>query len=549
MAAPAAQQPAAAVPEPGLPITDTTVQTACAPCHTADDKGVMSRISFRRNTPEGWEATIRRMVALNGLQIEPATARHVLRYLSDQLGLAPEEVQPAAFEVERRMIDFTYTASRDTEKVCSACHSMGRVLLQRRTKEDWQMLIDMHRGWYPLVDFQAFRRTGPMQRDPSADGRPPDNRHPVEKALEHLTATFPLQTPEWASWSATMRPPKLEGTWAISAHETGKGPIYGVMRIAQGPSENEFTTELSFTYARTNESVTRTGRANVYTGFQWRGRSTVGSDDGTSLREVMAVDREWQSMEGRWYTGGYDELGIDVQLRRVSGSPVILGASRTGLRAGVTGQEIRLFGANLPALTARDVDFGPGITVAQVAEPTARSVVLTVNVAQDAAIGPRDVVIGGAVKPAAVATYDRIDYITVGPEWAMARLGGVKFPKGLARFEAIGFHNGRDGRANTGDDVKIDFVDATWSLEEYSAVLNDEDLTYVGAIDESTGVFTPNAEGPNPARRGNANNVGDVWVVASYTPDGAKRALRARAHLLVTVPLYMRWGTEAQTLQ
>jgi quinohemoprotein amine dehydrogenase len=215
----------------------------------------------------------------------------------------------------------------------------------------------------------------------------------------------------------------------------------------------------------------------------------------------------------------------------------------------VTGQEIRLFGANLPALTARDVDFGPGITVAQVAEPTARSVVLTVNVAQDAAIGPRDVVIGGAVKPAAVATYDRIDYITVGPEWAMARLGGVKFPKGLARFEAIGFHNGRDGRANTGDDVKIDFVDATWSLEEYSAVLNDEDLTYVGAIDESTGVFTPNAEGPNPARRGNANNVGDVWVVASYTPDGAKRALRARAHLLVTVPLYMRWGTEAQTLQ
>jgi quinohemoprotein amine dehydrogenase len=549
MAAPAAQQPVAGVPEPGIPITDTTVQTACAPCHQADDTGVMSRISFRRNTPEGWEATIRRMVALNGLQIEPATARHVLRYLSDQLGLAPEEVKPAAFEVERRMIDFTYTASRETEKVCSACHSMGRVLLQRRTKDDWQMLIDMHRGWYPLVDFQAFRRTGPMQREPDADGRLPDNRHPVEKALEHLTATFPLQTPEWASWSATMRPPKLEGTWAISGHETGTGPIYGVMRIAQGPSENEFTTELSFTYARTNQTVTRQGRANVYTGFQWRGRSTVGSDDGTSLREVMAVDREWQSMEGRWYTGGYDELGIDVQLRRVSGSPVILGASRTGLRAGVTGQEIRLFGANLPALTARDVDFGPGITVAQVAEPTARSVVLTVNVAQDAAIGPRDVVIGGAVKPAAVATYDRIDYITVGPEWAMARLGGVKFPKGLARFEAIGFHNGRDGRANTGDDVKIDFVDATWSLEEYSAVLNDEDLTYVGAIDESTGVFTPNAEGPNPARRGNANNVGDVWVVASYTPDGAKRALRARAHLLVTVPLYMRWGTEAQTLQ
>jgi quinohemoprotein amine dehydrogenase len=511
---------------------------------------VMSRISFRRNTPEGWEATVRRMVALNGVKLEPATARHVVRYLSDHLGLAPAELEPGAFEVERRTIDYKYTASRDTEQVCSACHSMGRVVLQRRTKEDWQMLVDMHRGWYPLVDFQAFRRTGPMQREPGPDGRPPDNRHPVEKALEHLTATFPLHTPEWAAWSATMRPPKLEGTWAISGHETGKGPIYGVVRIAQGASASEFTTDVSFTYARSGRSVARQGRSNVYTGFQWRGRSTVSGDDETSIREVMAVDRDWQSMAGRWYTGGYDELGIDVQLRRVSGSPVILGVGRTGVRTGTTGQEIRLFGANLPTtIAARDVDFGPGITVTQVNAPTADSVTLVVNVAKDATIGPRDVVLGGVVKPAAVAVYDRIDYIKVGPEWAMARLGGVTFPKGLARFEAVGFHNGRDGKSNTGDDVQIGLVDATWSLEEYAAVLNDEDLKYVGSIDAATGVFTPNVEGPNPERRGSANNVGDVWAVASFTPDGAKRPLRARAHLLVTVPLYMRWGTEAQTLQ
>ena len=549
--APAAQQsPAGSPPEPGIPIADKTVQTACAPCHKADEKGVMSRISFRRNTPEGWEGTIRRMVALNGLKIDPATARHVVRYLSDNLGLAPEELEPGAFEVERRMIDYKYAASRDTEQVCTACHSMGRVVLQRRTKEDWNMLVDMHRGWYPLVDFQAFRRMGPMQREPGPDGRPPDNRHPIEKALEHLTAAFPLQTPEWAAWSATMRPPKLEGTWAISGHETGKGPVYGVMRITQGPSAGEFDTDLSFTYARSGQSITRKGRSNVYTGFQWRGRSTVGGDDGTSLREVMAIDRDWQSMEGRWYTGGYDELGIDVQLRRVAGSPVLLGVSRRGLRAGAAAQEIRLFGANLPTtITARDVDFGPGITVTQVSAPTPDSALLTVSVAKDAAVGPRDLVIGGVVKPAAVAVYDRIDYIKVGPEWAMARLGGVTFPKGLARFEAIGFHNGRDGRSNTGDDVEVGLVDATWSLEEYSAVLNDEDLKFVGGIDPSTGVFTPNVEGPNPERRGSANNVGDVWAVASYTPEGAKRPLRARAHLLVTVPLYMRWGTEAQTLQ
>ena len=75
----------------------------------------MSRISFRRNTPEGWEGTIRRMVALNGVKITPATARDVVRYLSNHLGLEPEEVKPATFETERRMIDFKYEPSRDAE--------------------------------------------------------------------------------------------------------------------------------------------------------------------------------------------------------------------------------------------------------------------------------------------------------------------------------------------------------------------------------------------------------------------------------------------------
>ncbi len=71
----------------------------------------MSRISFQRNTPEGWQTIIQRMAALNGLNIEPATARQVVKYLSNNLGLAPEEAKPAAWEVERRLIDFKYTAN------------------------------------------------------------------------------------------------------------------------------------------------------------------------------------------------------------------------------------------------------------------------------------------------------------------------------------------------------------------------------------------------------------------------------------------------------
>ena len=81
-------------------------------------------------------------------------------------------------------------------------------------------------------------------------------------------------------------------------------------------------------------------------------------------------------------------------------------------------------------------------------------------------------------------------------------------------------------------------MDASWSLEEYTATYEDDDKDFVGAIDPASGLFTPNLDGPNPKRRHNANNYGDVWVVATYqqaTP------IKARAHLLVTVPLYIKW--------
>ena len=70
-------------------------------------------------------------------------------------------------------------------------------------------------------------------------------------------------------------------------------------------------------------------------------------------------------------------------------------------------------------------------------------------------------------------------------------------------------------------------------------------MKFVGQIDAKSGRFTPNIDGPNPARRGSRNNIGDVYAVAAYAPEAAAgkpaKTLRARAHLLVTVPLYMRW--------
>jgi quinohemoprotein amine dehydrogenase len=561
----AAQQPPAsttpqAAPEEktdeGIPVTSDLLKRKCSGCHRADDKGRLTRISFRRTSPEGWEQTIKRMVALNNLKIEPAEARDVLRYLADHQGLAPEEATPAAFEVERRDIDFHYASEKDdkdkktTEETCIACHSFGRVMSQRRTKEEWELLVAMHRGYYWLSDFQAFRRVGPPRREPGPDGHPPDNRHPMDVAIAHLSTAFPLMTPEWSAWSATMRPPQLQGRWALSGYQPGKGPIYGVMTISSqgGTDSSEFTSEVSYTIPSTGEQAKRTGKAIVYTGFQWRGRSTQ-ADNSHELREVMFIDRDWRHAQGRWFTGAYDEFGIDVKLQRVGADPVLSGAATTLLLAPSAGgagrYEVRLFGANLPAQVApRDVNFGPLVSVERVVSAAPDQLVVEVSVAKGATPGRRSVFLNGATGEATVAVADAIDFIKVLPQAGMARVGGANFPKQFQQFEAVAYANGPDGKPNTKDDIDLGPVKATWAIEEYTATFDDDDKDFVGTIDEATGLFTPNLDGPNPKRRHNANNYGDVWVVASYEPkgaDSAKRPLRARAHLLVTVPLYMKF--------
>jgi quinohemoprotein amine dehydrogenase len=553
--APAPQTPAnksasTAKPEDGIPIADQTVVRACGACHRPDEKGQLSRISFQRNTPEGWQNQIQRMVALNGLNIDPATARHVVKYLADNLGLAPAEAKPAAWDVEKRWTDFKYTANADAEGACNICHSLGRVISQRRTRSEWDLLVAMHRGWYPLVDNQGFRRGGPAPRDRSPDGRPPDTRHPVEKAIDHWAQTFPLKTPEWAEWSANMRPARLDGTWALSGWETGKGAIYGKVTIAADPSTpDEFTTTATYRVARTGETIERSGRAIVYTGFQWRGRSSTTADD-SSLREVMMIDRDWRHMEGRWFTGGYDELGLDITLDRVGTDPRVLGTDRTALKRGESGQQVQIYGANLSSsLRPADIDLGPGVTVTSIVNVTPDVATVAVDVAATAPIGVRDLFVSGSARQRALAVFDRVDRIAVKPDWGMARVGGVGFPKALAQFEAWGYSNGPDGRGDTADDVELGLVDVHWSLEEYTATYDDDDIKFVGSIDAKTGRFTPNIDGPNPARAGQRNNVGDVWVVArhdvSASGDTPAATRRARAHLLVTVPLYMRFDPSA----
>jgi len=118
------------------------------------------------------------------------------------------------------------------------------------------------------------------------------------------------------------------------------------------------------------------------------------------------------------------------------------------------------------------------------------------------------------------------------------------FPKQLQQFDAIGMSNGSDGKPGTPDDLELGAVGVKWSLEEYTATFDDDDVKFVGSINEA-GMFTPNVEGPNPERKKQTNNFptnnwGDVWIEAAYDAPGGT-AMKARSYLVVTIPVYVRY--------
>ncbi len=527
-----AHGPTAAVPD-GFAIRNQTVVNRCSRCHAVDDEGRMSRISYMRKTPEGWQTSIRRMMALHGARLNQADAREIVRYLANEQGLAPEELRPGRFEVEGRSIgfDYDYPGDSDVEFTCIQCHSMGRVITQRRTEEEWGLLLTTHRALYPLVDFQAFRRAGP----PPEEGDP---RHPMDRAIDHLSEAFPLETPQWSAWAAAKRSPRLAGTWALSGHEPGKGPIFGTVTITASPGDPDaFTTRADYVYAETGQRAQRSGEALVYTGYQWRGRSDPGGEG--ELREVLFVERDQQTMTGRWFTGAYEEHGPDVTLRRVGSAPLISGVHPRAVRRGGDSQ-VTVYGRGLPAGAAvASIDFGAGVTVTGARSAGEGAYTLTVRVDEGALVGVRDLFAFGVLMPEALVVHDGVDRIEVTPRTGMARVGGGAFPKGFETFDAIGWDDGPDGESRTDDDLELGRVPASWHVEEYAAVFGDDDLRYVGTIAQD-GTFTPALDGPNPDRSGNRNNIGDVWVVATLRRDGAV-PLTARAHLVVTVPLYIKF--------
>ncbi len=544
-------QPAAdaakAVPEEGIPVTDKLVIAKCGGCHTKDAHGNLSRISWERATPEGWEEALKRMIRLNGISLTPAEARSIIKYLSTYHGLAPEEAKPVMYYAERRIQDETNIPNDTLRGACANCHAFARPLSWRRSADDWKMLANLHVALYPQAD-EAFRlgiNAGGFQEH----DKPPEVL-PVDESLTYLGKTAPLHTPEWAAWRARMRAPKLAGRWLVSANILGRGKYFGELEVEPGGADDEFTTRVKLTSVKDGSTVVRSGHSIVYAGYSWRGRSkgttpagSAPDDLSSEMREVMWVSPDQSQAEGRWFWGQYQEFGFDVTLERASSDAKLIGVDRSALKTGSQSNRVRLIGDNLPAqIAVADLDLGSGVTVRRIVSHTPSEVVAEVDVAADAVPGKRDVAIRRTVLQSAIAVYDRVDYIRVVPESVVARLGSQTHPKGYQQFEAIGYQRGADGKSHTADDVELGPIDASWSVEEFYSVYGDDDKDFVGTL-SPTGLFVPASDGPNPKRKFMRNNYGDIWVVATAKNEKEKdgRPLIGKSYLVVTVPMYMQW--------
>jgi len=575
----------------GIPIDDPLTISKCGGCHRRDASGMMTRISYIRTTPEVWEQAIKRMIRLNALSATPQEVAAIVRYLSNNNGLAPEEMAPAFWEVEHRTQGYQddHVPNPALQKTCNNCHSIGRVVVQRRTREDYEKLIAMHIGLFPSAEntFRPQKNKGvPIEEAPArmianANGgitpeapravpaTPANGKTPGVIAVDYLAEKQPLITPEWTAWKAAMKTPKLAGAWLVSAYQPGKGRVYGQVVITQGSSDDLFTTSTQLTYAASGATVNTSGKSIVYTGYSWRGRSatatpskipatgpaapvTAASAIPTEWKEAMMLSRDGNSMDGRWFWSSYGELGMDVHMVRAGAEPAILGTDIPALKT-PSHQQVKIYGGSLPAsLQPTDVSFGAGIKVTKVVSSTPNMLTVEVDVPANLPAGMRDLSVGRATKIKALAVYDKIAYIEVTPNAQISRLGGIKWPKEFAQFEVTAYAAGPDGKAHTADDVNLGPVSAQWQLEEFFSTPDDDDVAYVGKVDDS-GLFTPNFEGPNPDRKKansnfGVNNYGDVWVAATYkTPEGA--TFKAKSYLVVTVPNYTIYDQPEVTQQ
>ena len=179
---------------------------------------------------------------------------------------------------------------------------------------------------------------------------------------------------------------------------------------------------------------------------------------------------------------------------------------------------------------------------------TPDSITLRVNVDSDGAVGKRDLFAAGASLRDAAVVYDQISRIKVMPLAGHRARRRRRLPEAAPAIRRRSpTTTGPTAKPDTDDDLEIGRVNATWSLEEYGVTYDDDDVKFVGAIDQ-----TVCSRRTSTGRTRRAARVATTSATCGSSRRISRRArharpLKARALLIVTVPLYVKfvpWQTQ-----
>lgn len=497
------------------------VQGRCAACHPAQKDGKLEPLASERKTPEGWEMTIDRMMRLYGVRLQPEEGGKLVKYLSDHYGLAPAEVEPYREVLEKRNSLVAQPAiPKLVQAACVQCHSYARIALQRRTPEAWQRMVDTKLALFTNTE-NVTGSSGLLSSFWYEDA--------TKEAVPFLAKQFPLVTEAWTKWRSTTKP-NYAGIWKVVGHDPGKGGDYTGQLILTALGDDRYEGEFTHEFASGTKESGKTA-VITYSGFQWRGVAQL--ESGAKHKEIFFASEDGATISGRRLLNDIGDVGREEKLYRKKDAARLLTITPAALQAGRK-QQVTIFGMGFPSgLSASAVNLGEGVKVQSFTQRGDDTIIA--EVATDAATksGPRQAKISGVQGEAPLVVYSTVDYIRLTPERGFARPGGIRAKKIMEQFEAIGYANGKDGVKGTDDDVSLGRVaPVKWNVEENVTRVNDDDVQFVGKVDEY-GLFIPAEDGPNAKRERLDHNVGDVWVEAWYTPEGAKRPMGARAPVLV----------------
>ncbi len=486
------------------------IRTTCLACHS-EQGGAVSRISDQRKSPEGWHMTLNRMEHLRAVKLSPTDKRAVIKHLADTQGLAPSEAQPYRYLLEQdtNLIEDTPEAYVE---MCARCHSAARFGLQRRTEEEWRLLVHFHLGQYPTLELHALSRDRPWMH------------LAMTETVPQLAADYGLDSEAWKSWKNAAKP-ELGGQWRMLGYVPGKGEFDARMTAVR-TSPDRFRLNVEGRYAD-GSPLRGEGNATVYTGYEWRASLDL---DGVSMRQVMAASADGAEMSGRQFMRDAREIGGVLNAVKEGAGSRVLAVMPSHLRVGETGT-VTIVGNRLGGR----VSLGEGVRIVEEISRSADRI--TVRARATGAAGMRDVAVGQARGAGLLAVYDRIDRVEVLPENAVARVGGpgdAQMEKVRVAYRAVAYATGPDGQS----ELRLGYLPVSWGIEpadEYAAEA--EDHLYAGNID-ANGVFTPGDAGPNPQRFMSGGNTGRLAVVATVA-DGAG-PVEGRANLLVAVPDFVR---------